>query len=290
MNGVSRCLLGVSLVAALGTTAAAQGNPPPPKIIVISREYVKPGKAGMAHEKTESLFVQAMSRAKWPTHYLGMTSLSGKQRALFLSQYASFDAWEKDSLAMEKNPALSAAMDHASVVDGELLDSMDQGVFVYHEEMSLRPMADISHMRYLDISAYQVRPGHTGEWNELVKLVKAAYETGVPSAHWGMYQLRYGGEGGYYIVLTARKSLAELDQAPMLDQQFAAAMGEAGMKRLNELVASAVETSQHQLFAFSAEMSYVEESWIKAEPAFWKPKRAAAPAAKSATEAKKAKP
>src|SRR5712664_3428914 len=50
----------------------------------------KPGKSGAAHERTESAFVQAMKRAKWPTHYLAVESLSGKSRALFLTGYDSF--------------------------------------------------------------------------------------------------------------------------------------------------------------------------------------------------------
>jgi hypothetical protein len=37
-------------------------------------------------------------------------------------------------------------------------------------------------------------------------------------------------------------------------------------------------------------MSYVPEEWIKADPDFWKPKPAMAPAAKPATEEKKEKP
>ena len=103
MNKLSRSLLGMSLVAACSCIAAAQetsqGNVSIPKVLQIMREYTKPGKSGMAHEKTESAFVQAMTRAKWPTHYLGMTSLSGKNRALFLTSYASFEAWEKDNAA-----------------------------------------------------------------------------------------------------------------------------------------------------------------------------------------------
>jgi len=290
MNKVSRCLVGLSLVVGCSSTVLAQGNAPVPKVLQITREFTKPGKAGMAHDKTESLFVQAMEKAKWPTHYLGMTSLSGKQRALFLTDYASFEAWEKDTLAVAKNTTLANALERAGVVDGELLDSMDQGVFIFREDQSLRPMADISHQRYLEISAYHVRPGHIAEWNELVKMVKAAYETGVPGSHWGMYEQKYGGDGGTFLVLTSRKTLAEVDQAPQMDKQFAAAMGEAGMKKFIELIASSIESSQHQLFAFNPKMSYVEESWIKADPDFWKPKAPAAPAAAPAAGEKKAKP
>jgi len=294
MNKLSRCLLGLSVALAWSCIATAQensqGNVSIPKVLQITREYTKPGKAGMVHDKTESAFVQAMTRAKWPTHYLAMTSLSGKQRALFLTRYASFEAWEKDNSAVEKNTALTAALDRAGMADGELLDSMDQGVFVFRDEMSLRPMADISHMRYLEISVYRVRPGHDSEWTELVKMVKAAYEKGVPDAHWGTYHQMFGGDGGTFLVLTALKTLAEVDRGFQEDQQFEAAMGEDGMKKLSELEGASVESSQHQLFAFNPRMSYVEDAWIKGDPDFWKPKTVTAPSAKPATEEKKGTP
>ena len=290
MNKLSRSLVGLSLVVACSSTVAAQGNAPPHNVLQITREFTKPGKNGMAHDKTESLFVQAMSKAKWPTRYLGMTSLSGKQRALFLIWYESFDAWDKDMAAQAKNTALSAALEHANVTDGELLDSVDQGVFVSNEEMSLRPMADISHQRYLEISSYHVRPGHDREWNELVKLVKDAYEKSVPSAHWRVVEQKYGGDGGTYLVLTSHKTLAEVDQGFADSKQFQATLGKDGMKKFSELIAASVESSQHQLFAFNPRMSYVADEWVKADPDYWKPKAAAAPAAKTAEESKKAKP
>jgi hypothetical protein len=292
MNKFGRTLLAVSLGITSGCVVAAQEKPSIPRVLAITREFTKPGKAGMVHDKAESAFVQAMARAKWPTHYIGMTSLSGKQRALFLTQYGSFEAWEKDSQAVEKNAALSAALDRAGMADGELLDSMDQGVFVFNEELSLRPRPDLSQMRYLEISAYHVRPGHDKDWNDAVKMVKSAYEKAVPEAHWGVFAQYYGGEGGTYLVLTARKSLSEIDRGFLDSKQFQAAMGEDGMKKLSELVAVTIESSLHNLFAFNPHMSYVAEEWIKSDPDFWKPKAAAMPAAaaKPATDDKKAKP
>jgi hypothetical protein len=296
MNKFSRTLLAVSLGITCSCIVAAQDKPQGsssiPKVLALTREFTKPGKAGMVHDKAESAFVQAMARAKWPTHYIGMTSLSGKQRALFLTQYESFEAWEKDNQATAKNAALSASLDRASMADGELLDSLDQGVFVFNEELSLRPRPDLSPMRYLEISAYHVRPGHDKDWNDLVKMVKSAYEKAVPEAHWGVFAQHYGGEGGTYLVLTARKSLSEVDRAFLDGKQFQAAMGKDGMKKLDELVAVAIESSQHNLFAFNPSMSYVADEWIKSAPDFWKPKAAAMPAAaaKPAAEDKKAKP
>jgi hypothetical protein len=275
MNKLSRFLLGLSLVLACCCITAAQEKSQAnsiPKVLQITREYTKPGRAGNVHEAAESAFVQAATRAKWPTHYLAMTSLSGKQRALFLTSYASLEAWEKDTAAVAKNPTLSAALDAASVADGEQLDSIDQGVFVFNEEMSLRPVADLSQMRFMELSIYRVRPGHEREWSEAVKMVKAAYEKGVPGSHWGVFNQVYGGEGGSYLVLTSRKTLAEVDHGFQVeDKQFEAAIGADGMKKLDELIAASVESSLHQLFSFNPHMSYVADEWIKADPDFWKP-------------------
>jgi len=276
MNKLSRFLLGLSLVLACCCVTAAQeksqANQSIPKVLQITREFTKPGKAGIVHDAVESAFVQAMNRAKWPTRYLAMTSLSGKQRTLFFTSYPSLEAWEKDTAAIQKNSTLSAALEAASVADGAQLDSIDQGVFVFNDEMSLRPVADLSQMRFMEISVYHVRPGHEREWSEAVKMVKAAYEKGVPGSHWGVFNQVYGGEGGSYLVLTSRKTLAEVDHGFQVeDKQFEAAIGADGLKKLDELIAASVESSQHQLFSFNPHMSYVADEWIKADPDFWKP-------------------
>jgi hypothetical protein len=292
MKKFSCFLLGLSLAAACASLTPAQekspGNMSVPKVLQITREFVKPGKTGMVHDRAESAFVDAMARAKWPTHYLGMTSLSGKSRALFLTQYDSFEAWGKDGAAQQKNAVLSAALDRASMADGELLESVDQGVFIFREEMSLRTRADLSQMRFLEINVFHVRPGKEKEWNEAVKMIKAGYEKAVPDAHWGMFEQMYGGDGGTFLALSSLKTLAEIDQYSTNDKQFTEALGEEGMKKLDELFAVSVESAQQQLFAFNPQMSYVKDEWIKADPSFWKPKASAA--AKAPAEEKKAKP
>ncbi|HKM85701.1 MAG TPA: hypothetical protein VJW96_05795 [Terriglobales bacterium] len=271
----------VFLPIGISVIAAAQDNPMghmPPKVLAVSREYTKPGKSGMQHEKTESLFVQAMMHAKWPTHYLAVESLSGKSRALFFTGYESFAAWEKDTLATEKNAALMAALDHAGAVDGDLLSETDGAVLAFREEYSLRPEVDIARMRYFEISAFQVKQGHDKDWDEIVKLVTAAYKK-IPDAHWAAYSAVYGFPDTTYIVFNPMKSLAEVDKNFAANKDFEAAMGEEGMKKLAELSAAAIEMSQTNLFAINPRMSYPADEWVKADPEFWKPKAAAAPAA-----------
>ena len=269
MKRIPCCLLRVSILCLVPCFAHAQA---PPKILLIQREYVKPGKAGEVHDKAESAFVQAMAKAKWPVNYLAMTSLSGKPRALFFTFYPSFDAWEKDAAAVAKNATLSTALEKAGSADGELLESTDQGVFVYEEDFSLRPKYSDPKRRAIEISGYHVRPGHYAEWIELVKMVRAAFEKAVPEAHWACYRLQYGGSGGTYLFLTGLKSASEIDAGFEQDKQFESALGENGLRRLGELEASAVESSEHQLFILNPKMSYPPDDYIKADPDFWQPK------------------
>jgi hypothetical protein len=269
------------LCASLGVVAAAQesaeGVHAPPKILVVFREYLKPGRAGAAHEKTEKPFVQALTRAKSSGHYFAADSLSGRPRTLFFSGYDSFADWEKEHESMMKNPALSAELDRYSMADGDLLSDSDQTVLMFNEEQSLNPSVDIPHMRGFEITGFHVKPGHGKEWDELVKLVKAAYSK-IPDVHWATFHMLYGGDGGTYIVFMPFKSGADLDKEDDQDKQFVAAMGEDGMKKLAELESSAVERTGSNLFVFNPGMSYPPDAWVKADPDFWKPK-AAKPAA-----------
>jgi hypothetical protein len=289
MKTITRCMCAALLLCVgLGVAVAQEmaNTTPPPKVMVIDREFLKPGKGGSGHEKSESAFVQAFARAKWPQHYFAANSMTGKNRVLFFVGYDSFEAWEKDNAGVAKNATLSAAIDRAVLNDGDLLSETDVAALAYNEDQSLRAPVDIAHMRYFEISLYRVKAGHRHEWDEAVKLVKAGYEK-VPSAHWAMYEAMYGQEDTTYVVIIPMKSLAEVDQAMQQDKQFADAMGEDGMKKLGELESSAIEFHQTNLFQFNAAMSYPRDEWIKADPDFWKPAAAAKAPAKTEKPAAK---
>jgi len=253
----------------------SEGNTsPPPKVLVIVREMIKPGKAGGPHEKTESMFVNAFAAAKWPTHYLAMDSQTGAPRMLFLTGYATFDAWQADSMATQKNATLAAALDKASIADGDMLSGIETGAFAYREEMSLNAPVDIAHMRYMEISAFQVRSGHEAEWRELVKTYQNGYKN-IPDTHWAVYQINYGQmSGGTYLVIVPMKSASEIDKGFGDAKKFTDALGPEGMKKLGELAAACIESSQTNLFMFNPKLSYVADEWKKAD-SFWQTKPAA---------------
>jgi hypothetical protein len=284
MKKITGLCAGLCLVFGSGAMVAQDADMTgPPKVLVIEREFTKPGKGGAMHDKSESAFVNAVVAAKWPTHYFAATSMSGRPRALFFFGYPSFEAWERDNKAMEKNATLSAAIDRASVADGELLTEFDQQVFAYDPDLSLHT-GDIVHSRYFEISRYVVKPGHRSEWLDLVKLYQKGFEK-IPNANWATFESYYGEDnGGVYIAISKMTSLSEDDASMGDDKKFAAAMGSDGMKKVRELTAACIESQQTNLFEFNPKMSYPSEDWIKADP-FWKPKAAAAAPKKAAAPA-----
>jgi hypothetical protein len=269
------CAAALALAATVSAVAQDQssGTMSPPKILTITREFVKPGKTGAMHDKTETAFVQAMAHAKVSTHYLGMNSITGKSRSLFFTGYDSLDAWEKDVASQQKNAMLSAALDRAGVADGELLDSMDTAAFRYNAEYSLNQQAEhaTAATRYFIVDVYHVKPGHHKEWDDAVKMVVEGYKKSQPEAHWACYESLYGAPEGTYLFITALKSANEIDHVLAHDKDFMAAMGEDGMKKLEEFSATTIESSESNLFALNPNMSYVPAEWLKADD-FWKPK------------------
>lgn len=260
-------LMGLGRVAAQDQTS---GTTPPPKVLQIIVETLKPGQFGSPHQKTESAFVQAMSNAKWPQHYLGTDALSGRQRSVFFVGYDSFDAWQKDSDATAKNSSLSSALDSASIADGALLESLETSLYVYREDLSLRAPVDIAHMRYMEITIFNVKAGHAHDWEALVKMYQSV-ETKMANAHWATFEKMYGTQtsGSRFITVVPMKSLAEVDQGMVDDKGFAAAAGPEQLQKIRDLTAASIDSIESNLVQFNPKTSYVQDSWIKADPDFW---------------------
>jgi hypothetical protein len=270
LNGI---LLALSLCLGIATVTAAQeksdGAMSPPKVLLVNREVLKPGKAGLTHERSESAFVKAMVAANSPNHYIALDSLTGKSRSLFFVGYSSFENWEKDQMADMKDANLSSALDSAAVADGELLESYETGVWVLREDQSYNQNGGIAHDRYFEISTYQIKPGHEEDWDAIVKMVKPALAKINPDDRWAMYERAYGGEPAF-AVLRPMKSASEIDRSFAADPKFAEAMGADGMKRLSELSAASIAASETNLFLINPRMSYVGPDMMNADPAFWK--------------------
>jgi hypothetical protein len=275
-------LLTTFCIGPLALSAQDDGSNGPPKVLVIEREFTKPGKGGAMHERTESAYIHALDAAKARPHYLAMVSLTGPDRALFFSGYSSLASWEDEEKAVHSNAALSSELDRSMVADGDLLSQTDSSVWIRRDDLSLNTH-NLLGMRYMELTTYTVRPGHEQQWEELVKMVMDGYKKGVPNQGWAMFELKYGAGGNEFLIVRALKSMADEDHAMTEDKGFVEAMGDEGLKKLDTLEAACVEGHQSNLFLFSPSMSRPPESWVKAEPDYWK-HRTPAPARKAAAK------
>ncbi len=270
---VAARLLVVSLSCSSAAILFAQEVLPSPKILVISREYTKPGKDGAPHQAVEGAYPRTLAAAKSPNHYLAAVSLSGPPRVLFFHGYDSYAEWAKGSIGATTNPTIAASLARTTAADGDLLSSKDYTVWAKRDDLSLDPGFRVG-ARVEVVIQYLVRPGHGQEFEDLVKLYSDGYK-GVSGMHWGTYEEIYGPPGNAFLVIITHKSAAELDVEDANDQKFVENLGPEGLKKLAHLEASCLESKQTDLFSIDPKMSYPTENMLKADPEFWKPSQAA---------------
>jgi hypothetical protein len=268
------CAMLLPLAFSLSPVLNAQDDGPP-NVLVTQREYLKPGKGGMLHERSESAFVRAFANAKSDTHYFALDALSGPSRSLFLMGYSSFADWEKDRKSISNNKALGAAIDHAALMDGDLLTSYDSIAMMLRPDLSLNK-GSINGTRYFEISSFVVKPGHMHEFEQLAHMYVDTYRKVAPETHWDCFQVMYGSpvpgvpSGSTFVIITTMKSQAETDKGIVDSEKFAKELGSSGMEKVEELSAASIETTSTNLFEINPRMSNPPQEWITREPGFWK--------------------
>jgi hypothetical protein len=266
--------LAVALSPALNAQNSAADDGPP-NVLVIHREYLKPGKGGMLHDRSESAFVHAFAEAKSPYHYFAMDSLSGPARSLFFFSYNSFADWEKETAAIRSNKALAAKVDQASLLDGDLLASYDAVAATLRPDLSLNK-GSIDGTRYFEITTFVVKPGHTHDFIELSKIYIDTFRKIAPDAHWDTFEVVYGspaptvGGGAVFVVINTMKSLADTDKSMKDSDKFATELGAAGLQKVSDLTAASLEATATNLFAINPRISNPPSEWVKQDPGFWK--------------------
>jgi hypothetical protein len=280
----SPIVLGLSLAVAGILPAAAQDASTPtastPKYLQVIVEYPKPGKGGLAHDKTEGAFVQAMRKAKFPLHYTAYNAISGRARAIYLGAFNSFDELQQANKIYDA-PAVASEFERINVADGDLLNEAHTLIFSSDPELSFHSKTPGPQNRYLEADIVQIRPGHGKDFEDLMKLYMAAFDKAGTTQHWGAYRTEYGESIGEYVFLTASNSEAEIDQRFSEDPKIGAALSDDDKKKIRELRAASIETERVELYSVNPAQSYVTDDYIQADPGFWKPKTAA-PATKSA--------
>src|SRR5271165_5967681 len=139
-------VIAASLLLSGASLIQAQ-SPEPYHLMRIFREDIKSGK-GAAHEKVESAYVRAFSKAGY-TSYLGMDAMTGASQAWFIERYDTYEAMEKAIHITQAEP-LKSTLAVLDAQDGELRTGERGMIATYQPDLSYLPVpSNLAKMRFV---------------------------------------------------------------------------------------------------------------------------------------------
>jgi hypothetical protein len=246
---------------------AAQQPSSPPAVLRIFREDIKEGK-GAAHEKTEAAFMQAAAKANYPSHVIGLTSMTGTSQAWFLEGHTTVASIADSQAAVD-----NAEFEALDAADAELRAASRSMIAVYRPNLSFGAgKTNLPKMRFFSIETIRIREGQAQEFAALAKMLITAAEKSGDAQPVAAYEVVSGAPNGTYLLLQPFVSLKSMDEGEQRRQALFQALGEAGLKQYSKTVSETIANQESILFAISPQMSYVPKDWIAADPNFWTPK------------------
>jgi hypothetical protein len=275
---VNRTLMAVPSLLCIGASALlAQAQPLPttqPARLTIYREQVKVGRAA-DHERIEAGWPAAFAKAKSPSYYLAMTSLTGPSEAWFMTPFAS-NAAEGDELKLESaDTVLAAELTRLSRADADVIDGYRVIQAVARPDLSHGAFPDLTKVRFWEVTTFRVRPGHRAEFEATAKAYGAATERAAPASSYRVYEVTAGMPGGTYLIFSSVESYAQFDQADADGMKTMQALTPEEITAMQKFSSEGLISTETNRFALNPTMSYVAPETRATDPSFWMPKRAA---------------
>jgi hypothetical protein len=278
---------GLSLALTLtGPLAAHAQTPavPPPNILSIETVNIKPYTDG-PYDKVASEYPAVSEHFKDPTHVLAMEALTGSPRAIYLTGYDSYEALQKNEEWLLGDAAADAKFDALDAREAPYISEVRYTIWHYRPDLSNNVAgADIPHSHYWEVIVFHMRSGHVEQFGELTKLYRDASLKSGQNVPWATYQGQMGVTDSY-LVLVPMRSLKDLDTGLAHQKDFGAALGAEGGARMSKLSEESVASVDDNIWMVNPEWSYVEKSWIDADPRYWAPEPTAKHAPKHAEKA-----
>ena len=276
---------GLSLTLA-GSLAVFAQTPaaPPPNILNIETINIKPYVDG-PFDKVASEYPALAKHIKDPMHMLAMESLTGAPRVIYLSGFDSLEALEKNEEWVPSDATADTKIDALDARQAEFISEVHHTLWHYRPDLSNNVAgADIPHSHYWEVIIFHMKPGHSESFGALTKLYRDAYLKSGQNIPWSSYEGMMGVTDSY-LILVPMTSLKDEDAGLAHQKDFAAALGDEGQSRMNKLTEENVASVEDNLFMVNPEWSFVDKSWVDADPQYWGGEPATKPGHKPAAAA-----
>jgi hypothetical protein len=222
---------------------------------------------------------------KDPMHMLAMESLTGAPRVIYLSGFDSLEALEKNEEWVPGDADAEAKIEALDAREAPYISEVHHTIWHYLPDLSNNvAAADIPHSHYWEVLIFHMRPGHAEDFAVTTKLYRDASLKSGENVPWATYEGMHGVTDSY-LVLVPMTSLKDEDTGLAHKKDFAAALGADGMAQMNKLTGEGVASVEDNLWMVNPEWSYVEKSWVDANPKYWATEPPAKPAPKPAAGA-----
>ncbi len=260
---------GLSLALAGSPAAFAQtAAVPPPTILNIETVNIKPYSDG-PYDKAASEYPALSQQLKDPMHVLAMEALTGEPRAIYLSGFDSFEALEKNEEWHLDDAAADTKIDALDALQAPYISEVHHTLWYYRLDLSNNVAgADIPRSHYWEVIIFHMRPGHAEHFGELTKLYRDANLKSGQNIPWLTYESTMGVTDAY-LVLVPMTSLKDEDAGLAHKKDFDAALGDEGKDRMNKLSEENVASVEDNPWMVNPDWSYVEKSWVDADPQYW---------------------
>jgi len=276
MNKWLRSITGLSL--ALAGSLAAQAQTPaamPPNILSIQTDNIKPYADG-PYDRVASEYPALSRQLEDPTHVLGMEGLTGSPRAIYITGFDSYEALQKNEEWLAGDSAADAKFDSLDARVAPYLSEVSYAVWHYRPELSNNvAAADLPHSRYWEVIVYHMRAGHVEEFAKMTKMYRDANLKIGQNVPWTTYESQMGVTDSF-LIMVPMTSLKNEDAFLAHDKDFSAALGDDGKTQMNKLSEESVASVEDNIWMVIPEWSYVDKSWIDADPQFWGPAKSSA--------------
>ena len=262
-------LFAIGLLFVTTFQVAAQTPPSPPNVLLIVREEIKPGMIA-AHAREANNVVRIYSKAKSPYNRLAMVPVAGNENEVtYLWPFDSFAELEKSGKDLETIATVTHKADFEKVrpEGDDYHSSQRDSIAVFRNDLSYRAGADMPRMRFMRVQTVRVKPGHTRDFEEARRMVKAAHEKAKIDEHMAVYQVVGGAQSGTYLIFIPWDSLSRAETLPH-GKAYQEAMGDDRRDKLEKIESDSIVFSATEIYAFAPQLSFAPR-FAAADPGFW---------------------
>ena len=230
---------------------------PPPKVLLISRQFIKPGRKADVF-KIERDSVEQQKRLKSPHFYWVLSSISGRDDLWWLNGWDSYGDIEKEMAGIAQIPGLLEQWAANPKLKAEMVTDPREMYARFREDLSYGERGEKP--AFFLVTTVTVRPGFRTEFVELRKLIRRAQDNARAGDNATVYEVESGAADGTFVIFS---SAASLEDAGTLSQvharEFETLLSVQARTQFRALSTSAILSSETALFTLNPELSMQPE-------------------------------